>query len=212
MKPINPHIFRAYDIRGKVDRDFDAEWVEVLGRALGTYFAERGCRAAAIGRDCRHSSPGYAEALAAGLCATGCDVVDLGMVPTPAHYYGVRRLGLSAGVMVTASHNPPQYNGFKVWSGTGTIQDEEVQAVRRIMESGRFAAGRGVFSAHDVLPSYVEELAGLVRLDAPVKVVVDGGNGAGGEACVALLRAAGAEVVPLYCEPDGDFQIGRAHV
>ncbi|MEW5773744.1 MAG: phosphomannomutase/phosphoglucomutase [Thermodesulfobacteriota bacterium] len=205
MKPINPDVFRAYDIRGRVDRDFDPEWVEVLGRALGAYFASRGYAAAAVGRDCRHSSPGYAEALAAGLCATGCDVVDLGMVPTPVHYYGVRRLGLAAGVMVTASHNPPQYNGFKVWAGAGTIQDDQVREVLRIMQAGDFPAGRGVWSAHDVTPSYVEELAGLVRLDHPVKVVVDGGNGAGGETCAALLRAAGAEVVPLFCEPDGDF-------
>jgi len=205
MKPVNPDIFRAYDIRGQVDRDFDPEWVEVLGRALGTYFRGKGFLAAAIGRDCRHSSPEYAGRLAAGLCATGCDVVDLGLVPTPVHYYGVRRLGLAAGVMVTASHNPPQYNGFKVWAGTSTIQDEEVQAVRRIMESGDFAAGRGVFSAHDVTPSYLAELAGLVRLEHPVKLVVDGGNGAGGETCAALLRQAGAEVVPLFCEPDGSF-------
>jgi len=205
MKPINPAIFRAYDIRGKVDRDFDPAWVEVLGRALGTYFASLGYLAAAVGFDCRHSSPGYAARLCAGLCSTGCDVVDLGMVPTPVHYYGVRRLGLSAGVMVTASHNPPQYNGFKVWAGSSTIQDEEVQKVRRIMESGDFASGRGVYSQHDVTPSYVEELAGLVTLDHPVKLVVDGGNGAGGETCVALLRAAGAEVVPLFCEPNGDF-------
>lgn len=205
MKPINPDIFRAYDIRGRVDRDFDPEWVEALGRALGTYFAGIGYCAAAVGRDCRHSSPEYAARLAAGLCATGCDVVDLGLVPTPVLYYGVRRLGLSAGVMVTASHNPPQYNGFKVWAGSSTIQDEEVQKVRRIMESGGFASGRGVYSAHDVTPSYIEELAGLVRLDHPVKVVVDGGNGAGGETCVALLRRAGAEVVPLFCEPDGSF-------
>jgi phosphomannomutase/phosphoglucomutase len=205
MKAINPGIFRAYDIRGKVDRDFDGEWVEVLGRALGTYFRSKGYTAAVVGRDCRHSSPGYAEALAEGLCSTGCDVVDLGMVPTPVHYYGVRRLGLAAGVMVTASHNPPQYNGFKVWAGSSTIQDEEVQAVRRIMESGDFATGRGMFSEHDVTPSYIEELAGLVKLDHPVKLVVDGGNGAGGEVCVELLRRAGAEVVPLFCEPDGDF-------
>lgn len=127
------------------------------------------------------------------------------MVPTPVHYYGVRRLGLSAGVMVTASHNPPQYNGFKVWCGSSTIQDEEVQAVRRIMESGAFAAGRGMFSEHDVTPSYIAELAALVTLDHPVKLVVDGGNGAGGEVCVELLRRAGAEVVPLFCEPDGAF-------
>lgn len=205
MKAFNPKVFRAYDIRGRVDRDFDPEWVETLGRALGAYFLAQGRDMAAVGRDCRHTSPEYAGRLIAGLCATGCDVVDLGMAPTPVFYYGVRRLGLEAGVMVTASHNPPEYNGFKVWSGRTTIADAEISKVRDIMAAGRFPAGAGVFSEHDATPSYIAELAGMAPLDHPVRVVVDGGNGAGGETCVELLRRAGAEVIPLYCEPDGSF-------
>lgn len=209
MIDFRPDIFRAYDIRGVVDRDFDPGWVETLGLALGAHFREHGLSRAALGRDCRASSPEYLHRLAAGLTAAGLDVVVLGMVPTPAFYFAVKKLGLRAGAMVTASHNPPQYNGFKIWRGASTIHSEEIAALGRRMAEGRFAplprSAWGLVTLHDIGPSYLEDLTRDVRPVRPLRIVVDGGNGAGGPLAVELLTRAGAEVVPLYCEPDGAF-------
>jgi len=205
MKDIKPGVFRAYDIRGLVDKDFDLQWVETLGRAVGTYFLGRGLNRAAVGRDCRHSSPGYAAAMASGLASCGVDVIILGMVPTPVFYYAVATLGLGAGVMVTASHNPPEFNGFKVWAGRTTLHTSEIRRLYDIMASGEFATGTGLVSEHDITPTYVADLAASEPLSRPLKIVLDGGNGAGGPTCAALLRRAGADVVELFCEPDGAF-------
>ena len=205
MKSVKQEIFRAYDIRGIVDRDFDEEWVEMLGRACGTFFLQRGRRQAVVGHDCRHSSPGYQSAMIRGLLATGVDVLFINMVPTPVFYYAVKKFNREAGVMITASHNPPEFNGFKVWLGEGTIHSEDVQELYAIMRRGEFAQGQGMAVEHDVVPAYLEEVGGQVRLENPVRVVVDGGNGAGGEICAELLRRIGADVVELYCKPDGDF-------
>jgi len=205
MKPVNREIFRAYDIRGIVDKDFDEEWVETLGRACGTYFRAKGYNQAVVGHDCRHSSPGYQAAMLRGLTATGVDVVYLDMVATPLFYFACKKLGKKAGVMITASHNPPEFNGFKVWAGESTIHSEEIQEVWRIMDKGEFATGDGVASRHDIEPSYLADLAAQITLPRPVKVVLDGGNGAGGLVCAELLRRIGAEVVEQYTEPDGDF-------
>lgn len=205
MKEINQHIFRAYDIRGIVDKDFDTEWVRVLGRACGTYFLERGWSRAILGHDCRASSSDYQEALAQGLAETGLDVVCLGQVSTPVFYFAAKHLNFSAGVMITASHNPSEYNGFKVWGGQSTIHGPEVRAICDIMQAGEFPSGSGLISVHDILPTYQEDLLSRVSLARPVKVVVDGGNGAAGDLTADILEAAGAEVIRLYCEPDGAF-------
>ena len=205
MKDIKPDVFRAYDIRGVVDKDFDPQWVRTLGRAVGTYLMSRDLSRAAVGRDCRHSSPGYLEAMAQGLAESGVDVVVLGMVPTPVFYYAVAGLELWGGVMVTASHNPPEFNGFKVWAGRTTLHTTEITKIYDIMASGEFVSGAGLISEHDITPTYIARLAEAEPLARPLKIVLDGGNGAGGPTCAALLRAAGAEVVELFCEPDGDF-------
>ena len=205
MKPINKSVFRAYDIRGVVDRDFDPEWVELLGRAVGTWFAQRGWDRAVVGHDTRHSSPEYQRRIAAGLLACGLDVISVGMVSTPVFYYAVKRLGLSAGLVITASHNPPEYNGFKVWGGETTIAEDEIQEIYGIMTAGAFVEGRGVASEHDIVPSYLDELAEQLHVDRPLKVVVDGGNGTSGELTARLLERGGVDVVRLFCEPDGDF-------
>ncbi|EPR43680.1 phosphoglucomutase/phosphomannomutase alpha/beta/alpha domain I [Desulfovibrio sp. X2] len=205
MPRINPDVFKAYDIRGVVDRDFDEARVEGLARACGAYFRARGLSRACLGHDARHSSPAYMAACARGLSASGVDVVVLDMVPTPVFYFACVHLKIPAGIMVTASHNPPEYNGFKVWAGASTIYGGEIQEIRRLMEEEAFVDGRGVVSRHDIVPAYVETLAGLCRLARPVKVVLDGGNGAGGLVAARLLRELGAEVVELYTEPDGDF-------
>lgn len=205
MKPIVPDIFRAYDIRGIVDKDFDPDWVEVFGRACGAYFLKNGCRRAVVGHDARLSSPVYQERLAQGLASTGVDVILVGMVSTPVCYFAAKHLGVNAGVMVTASHNPPEFNGFKVIAGPSTIYGDEIQALYSLMAAGGFPTGAGLISTHDVLPAYIEELTAQVKLSRPIKVVLDGGNGAGGPATAAVLRGIGAEVVELYCEPDGTF-------
>ncbi|MFP4110166.1 MAG: phosphomannomutase/phosphoglucomutase [Desulfonatronovibrio sp.] len=205
MKEINRDIFRAYDIRGIVDQDFDSEWVETLGKACGTYFRDLGMDQAVVGHDCRHSSPGYQQDMVRGLQSTGLDVVFLNMVATPLFYFAVKKLGRKAGVMVTASHNPPDFNGFKVWAGDSTIHSEEIQKIYEIMANGKFAQGKGLAGEYDVVPDYLSYLQAQGPISGPVKVVVDGGNGAAGLVCVKALENAGAEVIPIYCEPDGDF-------
>lgn len=205
MKKIIRDIFRAYDIRGVVDVDFDEEWVLRLGQACGEYFRRNGRKRAVIGHDCRHSSPAYQVALAEGVASTGIDVVLLDRVPTPVFYFAVKHLGMSAGVMITASHNPPEFNGFKIWQGETTIHSEEVQAVYEIMKAGEFSQGEGIISRHDILPAYEEALLSRRTVARPLKVVVDGGNGTSGDITADILEKAGVEVVRQYCEPDGDF-------
>ena len=205
MKPISQEVFRTYDIRGIVDQDFDEEWVESLGKACGTYFLNAGSKVAVVGHDCRQTSPAYSKALAKGLNSVGIDVIAIGQVSSPAFYYGVTVLKQTAGVMITASHNPSEYNGFKVWLGKSTIHSDEIQDVYQIMKKGDFPEGTGTVSEEDVLPSYVKELSSDVTLAKPIKVVVDGGNGAGGTLTADALEAAGAEVIRLFCEPDGRF-------
>ncbi len=205
---IAPGVFRAYDIRGVAGRDLDAARAERLGRACGTLFAASGERRAAVGHDCRLSSPELYAALIRGLCGAGVDVIRIGQVPSPCLYFAVRHLNLRAGIMVTASHNPPEYNGFKVWLGESTLYEDGIQEIRRIMERGDFAEGSGLVSDLDIAPIYVDDV--VARLTArgpcrPFKVVLDAGNGAAGPVCLDALRRLGAEVVPLYCEPDGRF-------
>ncbi len=205
MKEINREIFRAYDIRGIVDRDFDPEWVETLGRACGTYFRGLGLQEAVVGHDCRHSSPEYQARIVSGLQSSGVDVVYLNMVATPLFYFAVKALQKKAGVMVTASHNPSDFNGFKVWAGDSTIHSEEIQRLFEIMARGEFIAGKGLASELDIEHEYLSYLRDQGPIKAPVKVVVDGGNGAAGLVCVQALKNVGAQVIPIYCEPDGSF-------
>jgi phosphomannomutase/phosphoglucomutase len=198
-------IFRTYDIRGLVGIDFDEDWVERLGKACGAYFLERGYARAVVGHDCRLTSAAFQERLVRGLVSTGVDTLFLDMVPTPVCYFAIRHLGYGAGVMITASHNPAEYNGFKIWAGKSTIHSGEIQRIARLLASGGFPSGQGAACAHDITPSYLDTVAPLVRLHRPVKVVLDGGNGAAGLVARDLLRRAGVEVVELFCEPDGRF-------
>ncbi|WP_462324761.1 phosphomannomutase/phosphoglucomutase [Desulfoplanes sp.] len=205
MKPINQSIFRAYDIRGIVDTDFDEEWVQTLGRACGTFFRNKGHKRAVVAHDCRHSSPGYQSGMVQGLMESGIHVTFINMVATPLFYYAVKKMGLHAGVMITASHNPKEFNGFKVWEGESTVHTDDIQTIYSIMASGDFVQGEGMATEVDIVPAYLEELSSQTKLERPVKVVVDGGNGSAGLVCVQLLEQIGATVIPLYCEPDGTF-------
>ncbi|MBM3296836.1 MAG: phosphomannomutase/phosphoglucomutase, partial [Candidatus Aminicenantes bacterium] len=203
---VNPAIFREYDIRGIVDRDLTPEVVEALGRGLGTYFRRRGAREAAVGRDVRLSSPAFFEALARGLEATGCDVVDLGVVPTPLLYFAIFHNRKEAGVMITGSHNPPEYNGFKVMLGQDAVYGPMIQEIGELVRKGDFiAGGPGRRSKLNVVPEYLSHLTRNLRLERKLRVVVDAGNGTGGVVAVPIFEKLGAEVIPLFCEPDGRF-------
>jgi phosphomannomutase/phosphoglucomutase len=202
---INPKIFREYDIRGIVGQDLDDAAVELLGRAMGTFFLAHGQTRAAVGEDCRVSSPGFARALTRGLASTGCDVAPLGVVPTPLLYFSVFYKNMPAGVMITGSHNPPEHNGFKMMSGRDTLYGKTIQALYEIVRKGVFPRGEGRVTPLDVIPEYQDYVAGTVRFARAVKVVVDSGNGTGGIVAVPLLRRMGAEVVDIFTEPDGRF-------
>ena len=202
---INPKIFREYDIRGIVGQDLDETVVEILGRAMGTFFLGRGQKDVAVGQDCRLSSPGFGRALIRGLLATGCDVADLGVVPTPLLYFSVFFKKKEAGVMITGSHNPPEHNGFKMMSGEDTLYGKTIQALYEIVRKGVFPRGDGRVASLDLVSEYQDNVARNVRFFRPVKVVIDAGNGTGGTVAVPLLRKMGADVVDIFCEPDGRF-------
>ncbi len=205
MPTINPHIFREYDIRGIVDEDITPPLVTTLGRAYGAYLGSNGSKTVAVGYDARLHSPLFRDALVEGLTSTGLNVVDVGLVPTPLLYFALFHLNLDGGVMITASHNPPEYNGFKVCVGKTTIFGDEIQTFRSIMENGSFPSGRGRSSTADVIGPYIEFCTKNITLERPVRVVVDAGNGTGGLVGPTIMRQLGCEVEELYCEPDGTF-------
>lgn len=203
---ISPSIFRQYDIRGVVDNDLTEPVVEMLGKGYGTYVARLGKKKLSVGYDPRPSSPGYRDALVRGLLSTGCDVVDIGLVPTPTLYFSLFHLDVEGGVMITASHNPPEFNGFKLAAGRSTIYGAEIQKVRQIIEAGHYAQGQGKLTQQDVKPAYLTTLKERIGpFDRKLKVVIDAGNGAAGIFCTQLLQDLGAEVSGLFCEVDGTF-------
>lgn len=205
----NPFVFREYDVRGVADRDLGDDFARDLGRALGTFWARREQRRVAVGRDCRLSSPRLHAALVEGILETGTSIVDVGMVPTPLLYFAVFEQGLDGGVQITGSHNPPEDNGFKIMSGRGTLSGAEIAELRRIVEHDDFVRrGGGTRTEHDPLPAYAGFVRGNVRLArTDVRLAIDAGNGAGGPAALAAMRAVGLDPVPLLCEPDGRFPV-----
>jgi phosphomannomutase/phosphoglucomutase len=207
---VNPHIFRQYDIRGVVGRDLAPELAEGIGHAFGTLLRRRNGDApltVALGRDNRLSSDDLAAGVRRGLVAAGMRVIDVGTVPTPVLSFAAAFLETDGGIQVTGSHNPPEYNGFKLSARGRSLYGDAIQEIRQIIESGDFAQGEGSAEARDILPTYVREVASRFKVARPVKVVVDCGNGTGSVVAVELLRALGdqVEVVPLFCESDGTF-------
>ena len=198
-------IFRAYDIRGIVGRTLTPDIVHDVGRALGALGRERGAPRFAVGFDGRHSGPALAGALAEGLVAAGADAIDLGMVPTPVTYFAAHHLGCGSCVMVTGSHNPPDYNGLKMVVAGDTLAGDEIQALRRRIGEGAAAARPGRRSSAQVTDAYVERIAGDVKLARRFRIAVDCGNGVAGKLAPRLYRRHGCEVEELYCEVDGDF-------
>jgi phosphomannomutase/phosphoglucomutase len=204
---IKPHIFREYDIRARVGQDLDEAGVYRVGRALGVYFTRQGRRRLALGRDCRETSPAWRAVLAQALMDSGLELLDVGVVPTPVLYFAVRHLKTDGGIIITASHNPPEFNGFKICAGPHTLFGEEIQELRRLAEAGAQVSGQGSLSRKEILPDYLDFLSRQLRLARPLKVGVDGGHGTAGPVAVELLRRLGCEVFPLYCEMDGRFPV-----
>ena len=202
---INPLIFREYDVRGLVGKDLHQAAVVLLGKGYGTYAAANGVRTVALGRDCRLSSPAFRDALAEGLLTTGLSVIDVGVCPTPLLYFAIHHFRADGGVMITGSHNPPEFNGFKLCVGTGTLYGEKIQELRRIVEAGRFAQGEGHLERREIVPAYCDYVAANLSIPRRLTVVVDGGNGTGGAVAPELFRRMGMDVVELFCDPDGRF-------
>jgi phosphomannomutase/phosphoglucomutase len=200
-----PTIFREYDIRGIADKEFSGADVEVLGKAIGTYLRRRSGTRLALGRDTRLSSERLRNALVKGLVSTGCDVTDAGVVPTPLLYYSVFHFQATGGVMITGSHNPPEYNGFKVVSGAGTIYGEEIQEIRKLIDAGDFEKGQGSVKTADAITPYVEEVAAQFQFDRRVKVVADAGNGTAGPVMHRIFEKLNCEPIELFFEMDGRF-------
>ena len=198
-------IFRTYDIRGIVGRTLTPAIVREIGRALGALGRERGAPTFALGRDGRLSGPELSAALTEGLLAAGADVIDIGMAPTPVAYFAAHHLGCGSCVAITGSHNPPDYNGLKMVIAGGTLWGEDVQELRRSIETGKLSKGSGKRSTANVLDAYVERIAGDVRLARPFRIAVDCGNGVAGMLAPRLYRRLGCEVEELYCEVDGRF-------
>ncbi|MDA8205313.1 MAG: phosphomannomutase/phosphoglucomutase [Thermaerobacter sp.] len=203
---MNSTIFREYDIRGLVDLDMNEQDVVRLGQAFGTYLSERKVQEALLGWDSRASSPAYRDAMAQGLMSTGIHVVDIGQVTTPIFYFARVHYDREAGVMITASHNPAEYNGFKLAYGKSTIYGDDIQEVRRVMERGQFAEGRGTRTEANPVPAYLAMLREKIRLGPRrLKVVVDCGNGTPSLFAEDVMKAFGIDAIPLYCTPDPAF-------
>jgi phosphomannomutase/phosphoglucomutase len=205
---MNPRVFREYDIRGHGEADFPDDFVADLGRAVGAFLAERGARRITLGRDCRLTSPRIHATMKRELLASGLDVIDVGIVHTPALYFSVFHLEAEGGVMITASHNPAEDNGFKIVAGRTTIYGADIQNLRERIEKRAFRTGvtPGKATDHDILKDYVAYIANNIQLGPRrFKVVVDGGNGTGGVAAVPILKTLGMDVEDIFCEPDGRF-------
>jgi phosphomannomutase/phosphoglucomutase len=202
---INPQIFREYDIRGVVDKDLTPDVVRTLGQGFGTHMTQLGHKELVVGRDGRLSSKAFTEALLEGLISTGCNVINIGLCPTPVYYFSIFHLDKEGGVMVTGSHNPPDFNGFKVSVGKSTIFGEEIQNLRRLIEKREFMAGKGNLSEEEIIRPYQDYIKKNIHIEKRMRVAIDAGNGTAGIVAGQLLRDMGCEVEELYCEVDGRF-------
>jgi phosphomannomutase/phosphoglucomutase len=205
MTAIAPEIFKAYDVRGIVDRTLTEEAAEAIGRALGTLARKKGVTRFVVGRDGRLSGPKLARALSKGLNAGGMDVVDIGVVATPMVYFATHHFKTGSGVMVTGSHNPPEYNGFKMMVAGDTLSGDAIQGLRELIEGGALDSGTGKVETADIREAYLNRITSDVKLERPMKIAVDCGNGSPGAIAPELFRRLGCEVRELFCEVDGTF-------
>lgn len=198
-------IFRAYDIRGVIDQSLTPDLAYALGLAIGSAAQDQQQQQVIVARDGRLSGPSLSAGLVAGLCASGCDVIDIGMVPTPLLYFAAATLKTQSGVMLTGSHNPPDYNGFKMVIAGTTLSETAIQDLYQRIIQKNFRSGSGTVKTYDITPDYLRRIIDDVILIRPLKVVVDCGNGVAGVVAPKLLRRLGCEVIELYCDIDGNF-------
>lgn len=205
MQNLPTEIFKAYDIRGIVGKSLTPDIVEAIGHAIGSEAAARSQTTICIGRDGRLSGEELAAALARGIQKSGINVIDLGMVATPMTYFAAYQLNTNSAVMVTGSHNPPDYNGLKMVIGGETLSGDTIQALRQRIVDGNLTHGTGNYSAHDIAPEYLDRIVGDIKLARPMRIIVDAGNGVPGAFGPELYRRLGCEVEEMFCEVDGNF-------
>lgn len=202
---LSQSIFKAYDIRGIIGKTLNGKVAHQIGQAFGAAALVRGQTKVVIGRDGRLSGPELIAELAKGLQSIGVDVIDLGMVATPMVYFGTNVLDTQSGIMVTGSHNPPDYNGFKMVLAGEAIHGDAIQALYQAIVKGEFPSGSGGYSTHDIKEAYIKRMLSDVKLARPMKIAVDCGNGVAGAFAAEIYRAMGCEVTELFCEVDGTF-------
>ena len=205
MLTLSQSIFKAYDIRGIIDSTLDADVARDIGRAFGSAVRAKGEQVVVLGRDGRLSGPALAAALAKGMQEVGIDVVDLGVVATPMLYLGTHVLDAQSGIMVTGSHNPPDYNGFKMVLAGEAIYGDTIQALYQAIVNKEYAEGKGSYRTYDIADGYQQRIVSDVKLARPMKIAIDCGNGVAGAFAGNLYRAMGCEVIELFCEVDGTF-------
>jgi phosphomannomutase / phosphoglucomutase len=205
MSGINPSIFKAYDIRGIVKTDLTPDTVQLIGQAFASESLAQNSKTVIIARDGRLSSPELALSLAKGLQAGGCDVIDIGMVPTPVLYFATHHFKTGTGIMVTGSHNPPEYNGLKMLMAGKTLYGDDIQNLHEFIKLNELAQGNGSYRSEKVLDIYRERILSDIKLDKPMNIAVDCGNGVAGVIAAQLFRELGCTVTELFCEVDGNF-------
>jgi phosphomannomutase / phosphoglucomutase len=213
MTQVNPLIFRAYDIRGIAiatekfpNVDLTPETVKLIGKGTGTYLQKISGKNIVVGRDNRLHSPDLQNAFIEGLRETGCNVTNIGISPSPFIYYATCKYGFDGGVNITASHNPKEYNGIKVvQKNAHSVCGDELQEVLKIINSGEFTQGEGTYEEKEIFEDIKTDMGAMVKIEKPLKVVIDAGNGTAGKFAPELFRSLGVEVVELYCELDGNF-------
>ena len=202
---MNQSIFRQYDIRGIVGKDLTPEIVRTLGKGIGTMLQQQGGKRMTVGWDARLSSPEYRDAITEGLISTGIDVIQLGMCPTPAFYFSIHQLQVDGGVMITGSHNPPEFNGFKINVGAESIYGDKIQDLYTLIEKEIFMQGEGTVKEYNIISDYKEYLKTAIELDRPLRVALDAGNGTAGLVAPEIFKYHSCVVYELYSEPDGNF-------
>ena len=205
MSFINPYIFREYDIRGNVDEDFPEHIVIKLGKAFGTFVNRAGGREVAVSGDIRLTTPALISQFKTGILSTGVDVINLGILPTPVNYFSMFHLGVSSAVQITGSHNPPEFNGFKLSMNKKPVFGSDIQKLYEMINKMDFDEGEGTEARYKIIEIYNEMIMSKIKIDKPIKVVMDCGNAAAAINAPKIFKSLGVELKELYCEPDGTF-------
>ena len=200
---LNPSIFKAYDIRGVVETDLRPDIVKQVGQAIATLHPQ--CQRVVVGRDGRLTSSTLAEQLIAGLVSAGVDVIDIGEVPTPVLYFATHHCQTGSGLMITGSHNPPEYNGIKMVMAENTLFGAMIQDIYQCIVSGAFKRGEGQYQTMDVMTAYIDTITADIKLERPLNIAVDCGNGVAGPSALKLFQQLACNVTDLYCDVDGTF-------